>query len=153
MDLFPVMITAAVMSITIISGGVFLIIYNIKRVINKRKLELEEKFRGRRILLSAPNANFFGRESLGRGQLRGNGTLILTADELFFSLWLPKREFRIPLAAATGVETPRSHLGKSVGRKLLKVNYTNQEAKPDAIGWLVPDLEQWTKQLENLLKQ
>jgi L-2-hydroxyglutarate oxidase LhgO len=42
-------------------------------------------------------ANFFGQESRGVTQIRGNGTLILTDSDLIFEMWVPNKQLRIPL--------------------------------------------------------
>ena len=89
------------------------------------------------------NAQGLGLESRGKGQVRGNGWLVLTADELRFRQWVPDRETRIPRAAITAVETPRSWLGKSVGRKLLVVRWQTSEGGEDAMAWNVRDLDGW----------
>ena len=53
------------------------------------------------------NARGLGLESRGKGQVRGNGWLVLSPGELRFSQWVPRRETRIPLTAVTVVETRR----------------------------------------------
>ena len=89
------------------------------------------------------NVQGLGLESRGKGQVRGNGWLVLTDDELRFRQWVPNRETRIPRAAITAVETDRWWLGKSVGRKLLVVRWQTPEGGADAMAWNVRDLEGW----------
>lgn len=96
-----------------------------------------------RILLMEDGANSFGVESRGRAQIRGNGCLAATADEILFLMWWPRREVRIPRRAVTGVERARSHLGKTVGHELLRVRFTNDEGRPDSIAWWVRDVSRW----------
>jgi len=91
--------------------------------------------------LIVPGANFYGQESKGKVQMRGNGILVLTEDELYFEWLLPRREFRIPLSAIQAVETPSSFLGKTNFRPLLKVVFKNDSGQTDAMGWIVPDVE------------
>jgi hypothetical protein len=88
------------------------------------------------------NAQGLGLESRGKGQVRGNGWLVLTDDELRFRQWVPSRETRIPLAAITAVETQRWWLGKSVGSRLLVVRWSTPEGE-DAMAWNVRDLDGW----------
>ena len=83
-----------------------------------------------------------GQASRGHGQIRGNGTLALTADALVFVLWVPRRQVVIPLARILTVDTTRSHLGKRVGAALLRVRWLSVEGE-DAIAWHVADLESW----------
>ena len=89
------------------------------------------------------SANCFGLESKGVTQIRGNGCLAATKDEVLFVMWIPRREIRIPRAWITSVERAKSHLTKSVGRPLLKVGYTNDQGQPDSVAWLVRDLPMW----------
>jgi hypothetical protein len=87
-------------------------------------------------------ARSLGVTSLGRGQVRGSGTLALTGDELIFLLAVPARETRIALGSITRVDTCRSHLGKSVGSKLLRITW-NAETGEDSLALQVPDLDDW----------
>ena len=89
------------------------------------------------------SANFFGVESRGAGQIRGNGCLAATGDELVFLMWLPRRELRISRSHITGTARVGSHLGKTVGRPLLLVRFTRDDGQPDSAAWLVRDLAMW----------
>ena len=96
-----------------------------------------------RILLIEDGANSFGVESGGRWQIRGNGCLAATADEILFVMWWPRREVLIPRNAVTAVEPAKSHLGKTVGQPLLRVRFTNEEGRPDSVAWWVNDVSRW----------
>ena len=89
------------------------------------------------------SALFFGVESRGAGQLRGNGCLGASSEQMLFVMWMPRREFSIPRDRITSIERTRSHLGKRIGRDLLKVSYTNDDGAPDSIAWYVTDLPLW----------
>jgi hypothetical protein len=105
--------------------------------------QIEARVGRDRILLLEDGANSFGVESRGRWQIRGNGCLAATADEILFIMWWPRREVRIPRSAITGVERARSHLGKTVGHQLLRVHFTSAEGRPDSIAWWVRDVSRW----------
>lgn len=94
-------------------------------------------------------ASFFGQESRGVTQMRGNGILILTDTELLFQMWVPNQEFRIPLRSIQSLDNPSSFLGKSRFTPLLKVIYTNEQEATDAMAWQVPDLTVWMRLLDN----
>ncbi len=87
-----------------------------------------------------------GLESRGGGQSRGNGALVLTADELWFSLLVPTHALTIRLADVTDVALVDGHLGKSVGRPLVRVRF-HGEAGEDAVAWLVADPERWQHEI------
>ena len=94
------------------------------------------------IVLKDLRAVTFGLQSQGKWQGRGNGALVLTRDELWFSRALPRRDLRIPLDAVTEVTTVRSHLGKTYFRDLLHVSFRTQDTA-DAVAWYVTDLAAW----------
>ena len=95
-------------------------------------------------------ANFFGVASLGRRQVRGNGTLVLRADGLSFTRWVPKKDFVFPRDQLLRVEVVRSHLGKSIFRKLLKLHFLNDEGVEDSVAWYVKELDGWVEALDAL---
>ncbi len=85
-------------------------------------------------------ANFFGQESKGYAQLRGNGVLVITGKELYFEMWMPERELSVPLSSILRIETPRFYLGKTKGYPLLKVVFRNSRGEVDSMAWMVRDL-------------
>ncbi len=89
---------------------------------------------------------FYGVESRGATQMRGNGTMVLTADELAFVLWIPHMTLRIPVRDIVEVDHPKSHLGKSGGVPLLRVRWRTAGVD-DTVAWRVADLEAWTTAL------
>jgi hypothetical protein len=111
----------------------------LRRETMSRAQAVSKKFPDAKLIV--PGALFYGQESKGKMQMRGNGILVLTQDELYFEWLLPRREFRIPLTAVQAVETPSSYLGKTNFRPLLKVVFQNDSGQTDAMGWIVPDVE------------
>lgn len=132
-----------ILVILLILGVIFLFL---RRVAAKRARAVRERFPNARLII--PSANFFGQESLGGMQGRGNGTLALTDNELYFERWVLRKEYHIPLSAIQSVETTMSHLGKSIFRPLLKVVYINEMGNTDSIAWYVPDVEGVKRALE-----
>ena len=130
--------------LAVVSGSVFFWIF---RTIRTRQQEIHERFPT--AITIVPNVNFFGQESKGAMQLRGNGTFVLTRDEIFFERWLPRAEYVVPLSHIQSVETVNGFLGKTVFQPLLKVVYQNPSGQTDAIAWLVPDLEGLKKMIED----
>lgn len=106
-----------------------------------------KRFRPEEVRRQDLTANFFGLESQGAAQLRGNGALVLTDQLLWFSRAVAEEVFEVPRADVTGVEVVRSHLGKSVGRPLLKVRFRSSNGE-DSIAWCVPDVEGWRDALQ-----
>jgi len=118
----------------------------------KRAQELLDKFREKKVVSVKAGANFFGQQSLGYSQVRGNCSLVITEDEIFSEMWLPKRSFTIPVASIVSIETPKSFLGKSRGRPLLKVVFTNENGVKDSAAWQIRDLTETVKLLRNLVE-
>lgn len=142
-NLFPIILF--IYSVISIGG----LLFWLKRVFRTRREEVEKRFQGQKIILQHNFAHFYGRESIGHFQIRGNGVLVMTAHELYFLLALPRREFKIPIHNITAVSNPRSHLGKSNICKLLRIDFSNGEKK-DAIAWMVGrNVEAWTQAIED----
>jgi hypothetical protein len=102
---------------------------------------------GLELLLEAPGANSFGVESGGPWQVRGNGNLALTEDELLFAQWAPDRLLRIPRRSIVEASQVKSHLGKRIGRPLLRVAWTRDNGEEDSIAFWVKDLDRWLAEL------
>lgn len=101
------------------------------------------------ILLKDLTANSFGLESAGVWQIRGNGALVLTRDCLHFFMFLPSRDFRVPLDAVTGVTFTKHHLAKATIFDLLKVVFS-ADGKQDSIAWYLSDPAAWKHRIEEL---
>ena len=82
-------------------------------------------------------AAFFGQASRGKLQIRGIGCLALGGQRLVFVMWLPRRELVVERSEITAVDAVRSRLGKTVGRRLLRVTFGDDAA------WSVGDLDRW----------
>ena len=91
------------------------------------------------VLRVEKSANFFGVESRGMGQVRGNSVLMLTGKGLRNMMWLPSREFGVDWETVRKVEIVKSHLGKSKLAPLVKVHFTNEKGESDSAAWLVKD--------------
>lgn len=103
------------------------------------------------ILLQDSGANFFGLESLGGMQLRGNGGLVLTARNLSFFMLVPRRDVQIPLASIEETSLVRSHCGKTVFRDLLKVTFRAGESEAlgrESAAWYVRDAGAWKRAID-----
>ena len=110
--------------------------------------EILDRFKDKMVLKAAQSANFFGQESKGVAQMRGNGVLLLTKEEIFFEMLVPKKELHIPISNISDIETPKSFLGKSKFMPLLKVKFKNDQGESDAAAWLVRDLAGWKEAIE-----
>lgn len=133
-------------------GFWFVFLFFLKWFLGKRVKRILDRFKSRRVLKTSTSADFFGQESLGIRQVRGNGVLILTEEELYFQMWVPNREFHIPVSSIVGVETPKSHLGKTKLKPLLKVIFKNRKNEIDSSAWLVKDLSVWREALERFIQ-
>ncbi len=124
----------------------------LKSIVIKQKQEIKKRFQGKDILKMSVGANCFGQETVGLAQVRGNGTLVLTEEGLFFKMWMPQKTIMIDMAEITGLEIVKSHLGKTKFCPLLKVSFTNQEGVQDSVAWLVPDPNDWSREIQRFLK-
>jgi hypothetical protein len=120
--------------------AILLIVFSlVARMGRRRTAETESRYPN--ALLVVPGANFFGQESAGVGQVRGNGTLVLTSNVLIFEMWVPQRTVKIPLDRITSVDTVKSFLAKTRGVPLLRVSFQQENGLPDAAAWQVRDVE------------
>lgn len=122
------------------------------RNIKKRIRETEKEFSRASIFIIEKSVNFFGQESLGLKQIRGNGVLLLTKEELYFRMWVPQRELKIPLHSIIEVKTTKKHLGKTKLKPLLKVVFKNKKGRRDSCAWLVSDITKWTNAISRAIK-
>ena len=139
-------VVALVLGILLLVVALFaLIMVPVSRRAKRLRASMEEELGGsaRRI----ENVQGLGLESRGKGQVRGNGWLVLSEDELVFRMWVPARETRIPLAAMTDVGTEKAWLGKWVGARLLRVRWRAEDGTEDAMAWRVRDLDEWLGEL------
>ncbi|MFM7058063.1 MAG: hypothetical protein ACKO2P_14185 [Planctomycetota bacterium] len=145
--LFPalIIISSLLLAFTLFAVALRLILRNLKQLLRRRLTE--RLLPGETILAEDFRANFFGLQSLGGAQFRGNGLLVLTDQALVFQMLLPSRTFRIALTEVTGTSIVRSHCGKTIARNLLKVSFGSQ-GREDAMAWFVPEAEQWQRQLD-----
>ena len=131
--------------------GVIAILVVPKLVIKSMEPALErrisEMYSSEQIILKDLSALTFGLESRGVLQGRGNGALVLAANELCWFRFVPESsDLRIPRENITKVDTVKTHLGKTDGRDLLRVTFTN-DGKPDSMAWYVRDLGAWLSKL------
>lgn len=145
-DLVITLVLVLTAFFVIVFGGVFLVLRNIAR---RKEAGAQARYPNAQLIDRA--ASFFGQQSHGVTQLRGNGTLILTDSDLIFEMWVPNKEFRIPLRSIHSLDNPSSFLGKSRFTPLLKVVYTNERGMTDAMAWQVPDLSGWMRLLNEAL--
>lgn len=124
-----------------------IVVVAVSRATARRIRAMEERFPD---ALRIESASLFGQESLGKTQLRGNGVLVLLPDRLLFERMAARREYVIPLAEITGIETPKSFLGKTRGVALLKVLWQDAAGKTDSMAWQVGDPGDWISQIETV---
>ncbi|MBP8001044.1 MAG: hypothetical protein KA314_02825 [Chloroflexi bacterium] len=148
MDSALTLVLGIVLSLLVIFGLVFGIVFVIlKRVAQHQQNMAQHKYPDARFIDSG--ALFFGQQSRGAMQMRGNGTLIITPTDVIFHQWIPGREFHIPLKAIQSIENPTSFLGKWQGVPLLKVNFLNEKGQTEAMAWRVRDLSGIQRAIED----
>lgn len=51
------------------------------------------------------------------------------------------------------IETPKSHLGKTKFRHLLKVVFKNEKGEIDSAAWLLKNIHHWKGSLEKFIQR
>lgn len=113
--------------------------------------KVDERFGGQEILKSERWANCFGKQSLGVGQIRGNGALALTKDELYFMMAMPQQEYAVSLKSISEVSLVKSFLGKTIFKPLLCIEW-DSGATRDSIAFAVKNPEVWKEAIEKNLE-
>ena len=139
----PFVLTVTVLLVTV---GVFAAaLFGVRQWTLRRVRAMKDRFPQ---ALRVEAAALFGQESLGKTQMRGNGVLALLPDQLVFERMAARRDYVIPLAQITGIENPKSYLGKSRAVPLLKVMWRDDAGKTDSIAWQVSGLSDWQAHIE-----
>jgi hypothetical protein len=113
-----------------------------KGVAAQARQRIEARFPAGDVVLSDDLANCFGFTSKGPLQNRGNGGLVLARDTVWF-LPILGDEWRLPVAKITAAERVSSHLGKTVGRPLLRIEWEG-----DSVAFFVRDVDTWITRLK-----
>lgn len=103
------------------------------------------------ILMVSSSANFFGVASRKGRQIRGNGVLAVTREQVVFLQWVPKKRLTIPIRSISHVSSVKAFNGKTRFRPLLKIEFTDEIGQQEAGGWLVTNLDQWLNTLKSLI--
>lgn len=148
----PGLIHAGVQLLAVLAGGLLLLSALVALARRRSVLRAEHRCGAEDVLYRDPAAVYIGRESRGDRQLRGSGVFVLTRREVFFTMWLPRRELAIPLERIRGVDTPCRFLGRSIGRRLLRIRFRDSSGEPDAAAWSVRGLEDCCGALRPLLQ-
>jgi len=128
---------------------IILILYFVIKYLEKTKAQkILKNYNKEEIKAFSSNVNYFGVKSKGMTQIRGNGALLLTKEYLFFQMWIPKKEIKIPLDKIEKIEEVRSFLGKSKFMPLLKIDFIDENEQKNSAAWLVKNLQKW-KQIIN----
>jgi hypothetical protein len=139
-------VTLVIVLVSIAAGigiGFVVLLLRLRRLRDSVIARVEQRLGAERVRLMEKAANGFGLESAGPAQVRGTGCLAATDREILFVMWAPRREIEIRRERVTAVTTVRSHLGKSRGTDLLRVEYRDKQGREDAAAWQVSDLDRW----------
>ncbi len=136
-----VILLAGLLAFILVQRIIFAVI---RRVLRE---DVRRRTQGREVVLQTYTANSFGLVSLGAAQIRGNGALILTRQELIFIMAFPRRETIIPLKMVIAVTLPRAHLGKTALRPLLHIAFRGPSGE-DAIALAVGEPERWREAIQ-----
>jgi hypothetical protein len=109
--------------------------------------ELHRSLRTERAQLE-DDARLVGVRSRGLVQVRGTGTLALTARELVFVMWVPRRELRIPREAIESAQAGHGLPGYRSGGEVLHVRWHSTGALDEA-AFGVRNLGDWLAALRS----
>lgn len=133
-----------------VSSLLALIRFIFSSIRKKMNTYIQTNFDQKDILGATTSANFLGKESQGGKQIRGNGALVLTKNEIYFFRALPFKEYSIPLNSVIKVSLPSSFNGKSVLSKLLSIQYKTSSGS-ETMAWALKNPESWKQTIEKLV--
>ena len=98
-----------IIAVSVFTGLLFIfivlgLVYS--RISKKLQKIVTDKFNKDEILLATTRANFFGIKSKGGVQVKGNGALVLTRNELYFIRAVPQKEYIIPISSIRNISRP-----------------------------------------------
>ena len=137
----------AVLSLLVVLAGLPVLWWWLRRLSVAAVADVEATLGRDAITLLDRRARSLGLGSAGWKGLRGTGVLALTADTLLFRHWTPTVAWRIPRERITEVEAFRSHNGKSVVGRLVRVAFMTDDGGSDAIAFQVADTDRWLGEL------
>ena len=136
--------------VIIVAAGLVSLWIFFRQKANKRIQEVQKEIDGQSILYTDRSANFFGQVSRGYKQIRGNGILFITSEQILFNMWFPDKKLFIPVSSIISFKSPKSFLGKTKLSRLVQIDFYNESGYPDAAAWLTCDLESCLKVLDLL---
>ena len=120
------------------------------RIRKKLDILVADKFDKKDILGATTRATFFGIKSKGGAQIRGNGALVLTGNEIYFIRAVPQKEYKIPISSIRKVSMPRIFNGKSALVPLLCIAYDTGYGE-DSMAWAIKDAKKWKEKIEEMI--
>lgn len=105
------------------------------------------------VFLRGPTgANVSGLESQGMVQVRGNGVIALTGDDLRITRAAPSAEWRIPFDQIKEVTLESSFLGKRRSMQVLVITFAEDGQPADRIGVYVRQPQAWLEAIKQMAK-
>lgn len=138
-----------VIAVMVAVAALYLLLLLIIGRVRRRADLIEASLRGEGVVRLTRKANFFGRSSHKYAEMKGNGVLALTTEDLVFIMLYPNREYRIPLRNIVKIEHPKCFRSRTVGKELLVVEYMEEQTGGDSIGILVPGPREWAGEIRD----
>ena len=141
---FVLQLIGFILAVTLIPLAVVLglVIWWLRR--EKRAITRQWEREGVIFLRRPEGANFSGLESKGMGQVRGNGFIALTGENLRVTRAVPAAEWRIPHRHLKQVSLEPSFLGKQRGTPVLVITF-EADGQIDRLGVYVRDGADWVE--------
>ena len=106
-----------------------------------------ERLGADRVLLVDETARLLGLASEQPAAGAAWGCLAVTADEVLFVQWKPKREVRIERSRLKSVEAPSLPIGRKGPVQLLALRYASAHDSIEAVAFHVSELPRWLSEL------
>lgn len=138
--LVVLLVVALIVFLVLVFGG---LVFWLRKKLDRKERAAKAALAGENVIMSTTKANFFGLESLGVKQIRGNGVLVLTEKQLAFFMVKPVKVISVQLDRVLKTDVVDSFCHKTVGQPLLAVYFRNNDGEEDGVGFWVPSPHEW----------
>jgi hypothetical protein len=137
LELVGMILTTVLVTLIVIFG---LVIWWLRR--KQGKISRKWQREGVTFLRGPAMVNVWGLESEGLAQIRGNGVMALTGQELRIARLVPAKEWHLPHHSITHVALEPSFLGKRRTKPVLVITFA-KGGRTDRLGVYVRERQSW----------
>lgn len=133
--------------------GLLVVLARMGKIRSECRQALANRYHSTEILRHDNMAHYLGDDSITGKQNRGQGVLVLAADELYYIRLHPKMEMSIPLKRIQRIVNPTTFLGINSPSPLLQVHFLQEDGTGASVAWKLRDTESFTQAVKQQRKK